>query len=229
MEAEDLLGQCLVHGQCEATGSGARIAKAQQIVVRRHVRLLRVVAAEGLLQIEDEIHLSLTIPVKHAARIRINFHLRLKGVDGWDPNSKTLFYAGFVFRPTTSVNIGCVRTGYDATGIVGAGRKVAAVGGYAFSGSAALTGYRVWLFANACDASCSIDTKLVAQDTVDTNSFYYVSRTGTDQHSASAPSLPAGVKYAVQLCNGLTPLAVQTLDSRLGDKEFEEIDFDVSY
>jgi hypothetical protein len=171
-----------------------------------------------------------TIPVKHAARIRINFQLRLKGVDGWDPNSKALFYAGFVFGATTSINIGSsVQTGYDATGIVGAGSKVAAVGGYAFSGSTALTGYRARLFANASDASCSIDTKLVAQDTVDTNGFYYVSRTGTDQHSASAPSLPSGVKYAVQLCNGVTPLAVQTLDGRLGDKEFEEIDFDLSY
>ena len=84
-----------------------------------------------------------SIPVKHAARIRLNFHFRLKGTDGWNANSQQLFYAGFVFRAATSVNFGSnVQTIYDATGLVGAGKKATAIGGYVFDG--ATPGPDIW-------------------------------------------------------------------------------------
>ena len=140
-----------------------------------------------------------TIPVRHAARIRLNFHFRLKGTDGWNANSQQLFYAGFVFRAATSVNFGSnIQTIYDAAGLVGAGRS---------------------------DASCTVDTKLVAQSQVDSNGFYYIWRSGLNQSSSTAPSLPSGVQYAVQLCNSSTQIGLKTTDNRLRDKELEQVDF----
>ena len=168
-----------------------------------------------------------SIPVRHAARIRLNFHFRLKGTDGWPANSQQLFYAGFVFRATTSVSFGAnVQTAMDATGLVGAGKKATAIGGYAFNGAAPGTGYKVRLFTRMNEASCTVDTKLVAQDTVDANGFYYIWRSGVSQSSSTAPSLPSGVQYAVQLCNGATQIGLKTIDSRLREKEFEQVDFD---
>ena len=168
-----------------------------------------------------------SIPVRHAARIRLNFHFRLKGTDGWPANSQQFFYAGFVFRATTSVSFGAnVQTATDATGLVGAGKKATAIGGYAFNGAAPGTGYKVRLFTRMNEASCTVDTKLVAQDTVDANGFYYIWRSGVSQSSSTAPSLPSGVQYAVQLCNGATQIGLKTIDSRLREKEFEQVDFD---
>jgi hypothetical protein len=167
-----------------------------------------------------------SIPVKHAARIRLNFQFRLKGTDGWAADAQKLFYAGFVFRATAAVNFGTsVQTANDSTGIVGAGNKATAIGGYAFNNlGASLSGYAVRVFNKASEASCSVNTKLVGQDVIDTNGFYYIWRTGTDQHIV-APNLPSGVQYAAQLCNGSTQLALQIIDSKLREKEFEQLDF----
>jgi hypothetical protein len=168
-----------------------------------------------------------TIPVKHMARIRINFQFRLKGVDGWDPNSKTLFYAGFVFRADSSVTVGSnVQKAADATGIVGAGNKSTSIGGFALNGATPLTGYTVRLLNQPSDASCTNNTKLIAQDVVAVNGFYYIWRTGTDQRSSTAPSLPDGAQYTVQLCNGGTQVGVAAIDHKLKAKEFEQIDFE---
>ena len=167
-----------------------------------------------------------SIPVKHSARIRLNFQFRWKGTDGWNANAQQLFYAGFVFRATTSVNFGSnVQTASDATGIVGAGKKATAIGGYVFSGITPGTGNAVRLFTKKTDASCTVNSKLVAQDVVDANGFYYIWRSGADQHSSNANSLPSGVQYAVQLCDGSTQLGLTTIDSKLRDQEFEQIDF----
>lgn len=63
---------------------------------------------------------------------------------------------------------------------------------------------------------------------MDPSGFYFVWRTGTNQHNVSAPSLPSGVQYAVQLCSPATgQLGLKLTDSKLRDKEFEEIDFDL--
>ena len=167
-----------------------------------------------------------SIPVKHSARIRLNFQFRWKGTDGWNANAQQLFYAGFVFRATTSVNFGSnVQTASDATGIVGAGKKATAIGGYVFSGITPDTGKIVRLFTKKTDASCTVNSKLVAQDVIDANGFYYIWRSGTDQHNSNANSLPSGVQYAVQLCDGSTQLGLTTIDSKLRDQEFEQIDF----
>ena len=47
-------------------------------------------------------------------------------------------------------------------------------------------------------------------------------RIRTDQ---TAPALPSGVAYVVQLCNGTTAVTARTLRNRLADKEFDEEDF----
>jgi MBG domain-containing protein/Big-like domain-containing protein/Kelch motif protein/galactose oxidase-like protein len=167
-----------------------------------------------------------SIPVKHSARIRINFQFRLKGTDGWNATAQQLFYAGFIFRATTAVSFGPnTQMTTDSTGIIGAGSKATAIGGYAFNNvGSPLSGYAVRIFGKMTDASCTSDSKLVAQDIVDGNGFYYVWRTGSDQHIV-APNLPSGVQYAVQLCNGSSQIGVQRIDSKLRDKEFEQIDF----
>jgi len=167
-----------------------------------------------------------SIPVKHSARIRLNFQFRWKGTDGWNANSQQLFYAGFVFRATTSVNFGSnVQTASDATGIVGAGKKATAIGGYVFSGITPGTGNTVRLFTKNTEASCTVNSKLVAQGSVDANGFYYIWRSGADQQNSNANSLPSGVQYAVQLCNGSTQLGLTSIDSKLREQEFEQIDF----
>jgi hypothetical protein len=169
-----------------------------------------------------------TIPVKHSARIRLHFHFRLKGTDGWHANSQQVFFAGFVFRATTAVNFGTnVQTVSDATGLFAAGKKATAVGGYVFNGATAGEGYRIRLFTKRTDASCTIDTKLVAQDIVDANGFYYLWRSGSNQSNMTAPSLPSGVQYAVQLCNGTSQIDLKTTDNKLRDKELEQVDFEL--
>ncbi len=171
-----------------------------------------------------------SIPVKHVARIRLNFQFRLKGTDGWNANSQQLFYSGFVFRATTSVNFGsAVQTASDATGLIGAGKKATAIGGYVFSGITPGMGNKVRLFTKKSDASCTVNTKLVAQAEVDANGFYYIWRAGMNQQNSNANSLPSGVQYAVQLCDGSSQnqLGLTSIDSRLRDQEFEQIDFDL--
>ena len=170
-----------------------------------------------------------SIPVKHAARIRLNFQFRLKGTDGWNANAQQLFYAGFVFRAATSVNFGGnIQTATDATGLVGAGKKATAIGGYAFNNlGAPLSGYAVRIFTKPGYASCTDNSKLIAQESVDTNGFYYIWRSGLSQTNTNAPSLPSGVQYAVQLCNGATQVGLKSIDSKLRDKEFEQVDFDL--
>jgi hypothetical protein len=82
----------------------------------------------------------------------------------------------FVFRATTTVNFGSsVHTATDSTGLIGAGNKASAIGGYAFSNvGAPSSGYAVRLFNKASEVSCSVNTKLVSQDVVDANGFYYI-------------------------------------------------------
>jgi len=104
---------------------------------------------------------------------------------------------------------------------------LSAVGGFVLNEvGTPQSGLTVRVFNQASQASCTLNTNLVAQDVTDANGFYFVYRTGTNQSTWASPNLPSGVRYAVQLCNaGVQVAPIQTLDSRLGEKEFEEIDF----
>ena len=170
------------------------------------------------------------IPVKHKARVRINFESRLKGTDGWDPNSKERLFMGFLFDSKTTVTFGASsQTATTADGIIGAGSKMSAVGGFVLNGAGTpQSGRTVRVFNQVSQVSCTNNTNLVAQDVTDANGFYFVFRTGTNQSTWASPNLPSGVTYAVQLCNaGVQVAPVQTLDHKLGPKEFEEIDFEI--
>ncbi|MGN6717874.1 MAG: hypothetical protein ACTHLX_10830 [Candidatus Binatia bacterium] len=81
------------------------------------------------------------------------------------------------------------------------------------------------LFTKKTEASCTVNSKLVAQGIVDANGFYYIWRSGADQQNSNANSLPSGVQYAVQLCDGSTQLGLTSIDSKLREQEFEQIDF----
>jgi len=117
-----------------------------------------------------------------------------------------------------------VQTATDAARLIGAGQKVTAIGGYVFNGIGAPgVNDKVRLFTKASDASCTVDTKLIAQDVVDATGFYYIWRTGMNQHNNTAPSLPSGMQYAVQLCSGSSQLGLKMIDSKLGNKEFEQV------
>ena len=136
----------------------------------------------------------------------------------------------FLFESKTTITFGSsAQTATTANGIIGTGSKMAAVGGFVLNRAgtpqADLT---VRVFNQASQVSCTDNTNLKAQDVTDANGFYFIYRTGTNQNTWASPNLPSGVRYAVQLCNGTVQAApVQTLDHRLGEKEFAEADFDL--
>ncbi len=174
------------------------------------------------------------LPKKHKARIRINFEFRPKGTDGWAANSKLYFFAGFPFKSATTVTFGsATQTSIDAAGLVGAGSKMTAVGGFVLTTSGIpQTGDNVRVFKSVAAAqalSCaSYDPNVVvAQDVVDATGFYFIWRTGSsDNQNAIAPGLlPSDVQYAIQVCNDGSSLGIKTTDSKLHDHEFEQVDF----
>jgi hypothetical protein len=169
-----------------------------------------------------------TIPVKHAARIRLAFQFRPIGTNGWDPDARQLFHAGFPFRAASFVTFNSnTQNTADTTGLVGAGNKATAIGGFVFAAAGApLNEPVVRLFAKADLASCTQNTHLIAQDAVDENGFYYIWRTGLNQDDPRAPSLPTGVRYAVQVCDGPNQVALRLTENKLHEKEFEQVDFD---
>jgi subtilisin family serine protease len=173
------------------------------------------------------------LPHKHKARIRTNFEFRPRGTDLWDPNSKLYFFAGFAFKSATTVTYGgASQTSIDAAGIVGAGNKMTAVGGFVFDPYGAPgTGQTVRLFdslAAASATSCASSANVVAQDVVDATGFYFIWRTGMLNDTQGQQNLlPSGVQYAVQLCNGTAQLGpIKTTDNKLHNQEFEQVDFD---
>jgi subtilisin family serine protease len=173
------------------------------------------------------------LPHKHQARIRTNFEFRLRGTDLWDPSAKLYFFAGFPFRSATTVTYGgASQTSIDAAGIVGAGNRMTAVGGFVFNpyGEPG-TSMTVRLFnslAAANAASCASTSNVVAQDIVDLTGFYFIWRTGALNDAAGqANLLPSGVQYAVQLCNGATQVGpIKATENKLHNQEFEQVDFD---
>ncbi len=143
------------------------------------------------------------IPVRHKARLRLNFESRLKGTDGWDANSKDRMFMGFRFESKTTINFpSSTQTATTADGIIGAGSNMSAIGGFVLNQAGTpQSGLTVRLFNQVAQASCTDNTYLVSQDVTDANGFYFIYRTGTNQYAWASPTLPAGVKYAVQLCN----------------------------
>ena len=176
------------------------------------------------------------IPKRERARLDVHFEFRWKDTGGWSssPDAKLYFRSGFAFKSTTTVNFPVapsVRTSIDAAGLVVAGQRVTAMGGFAFnSAGAPSTGYLIRAFNLQTDASCTIagtDPRVVAQDVISADGFYFIWKKGTDQMNTAAVELPSKVKYYLQVCNGVTPVTGHLVKDKLVDKEFDEEDFDV--
>ena len=185
-----------------------------------------------------------SLPKKHLAKIDIAFEFRWKGTDGWptSPDAKIFFRTGFAFTSVvqvafTNVQPNVTKTGYAAAGLVAAGQKVTAVGGFVFDQYAqARAGVTVRLFdtlAHANTAGCGMGDGLVTQGTVSGDGFYFVWKTPdvASQSNANAPDLPSGVRYAVEVCSvdSPTPIAARLMSDTLNNKEFDEENFVVTW
>jgi hypothetical protein len=178
------------------------------------------------------------VPKKHRARLEVNFEFRPKKTTGWlaSPDPKLYFRSGFLFKATTVVTFAGtpVRTqvGSQTLGIVGAGQRVTAIGGFVLdqfgnpivAAPGALT---VRLFnappTNPATTACTTAAS-VASDVVTDDGFYFIWKNGSIQ-GGGTNDLPSGVKYFVAACNGGTLLSSRTLKEKLGNKEFDEEDF----
>jgi hypothetical protein len=184
------------------------------------------------------------IPKHGKAKIDINYELRWKNSDLWSSASQTSFRAGFAFKSQTALTFdsapnfafaslaGSTLMGNQSVGLVGAGQKVTAVGGFVFGADGnGIQGATVKLFNSSSGASCSAAP--VAQDITTADGFYFIWDAGTDQ-TLTSNSLPSGAQYYVRICapSGSTiPDAnwpARSMDHKLGNKEFDEEDFYVS-
>ncbi len=129
-------------------------------------------------------------------------------------------------------------TGSHALGLVFAGEKVTAVGGFVFSPSAiGVPGVNVRLWKTAQTNFCSGTPW--AQTTTGADGFYFIWKNGSDQTDANPATLDYGPKYYVALCDPNTGDNIgmpfdqkywpaRQMDHTLGNKEFDEEDFFVS-
>jgi hypothetical protein len=123
---------------------------------------------------------------------------------------------------------GASQTSIDAAGLVGAGSRLTAVGGFAFNAfEEPAQGMTVRLFNSLWQVTtCDNPAGVVAQDVVDSTGFYFVWRRGLLSDTAGTSDLlPANVRYAVQLCNGASQRGLKLVDNKLREKEFEQLDF----
>jgi hypothetical protein len=100
---------------------------------------------------------------------------------------------GFLFESKTTVTFGSsTQTATTADGIIGAGSRMSAVGGFVLNQAGTpQPGLTVRVFNQASQASCAvIAPNVVAQDVTDANGFYFVYRTGTNQSTWASPNLP---------------------------------------
>ena len=172
------------------------------------------------------------LPKKHRAEIDITFEFRWKKTLNWNGSSNLWFYSGFPFKATVQATFTSpvvTKTGYFTAGLMGAGQRVTAIGGFSFNQFAMpTTGVTIRLFNSAADVlTCgtSAANRPVASDTVSSDGFYFIWRKGNDQ-GPGANDLPDGIKYVVQVCNGSTQISpLRTLTNKLGKKEFDEEDF----
>jgi hypothetical protein len=173
------------------------------------------------------------LPKNHRAEIDMTFESRWKKSLNWDQNASLFFFSGFPFKATMQVNFttpSATSTGYLTAGLVGAGQRVTALGGFSFNQLAQpTTGLIVRLFNLAADVlpcGTTSATKPVSTDIVNADGFYFIWRKGTDQGPAGTNDLPDGVKYVIQTCNDSSQLGpLRTLANKLGKKEFDEEDF----
>jgi hypothetical protein len=182
------------------------------------------------------------VPDKHFARLSYQFQLRLDGTDNWptSPDAKIYFRAGFSFASATTVTFATPASSSTSNlsfGISGAGQKVTALGGFAYDQSQnGIPGQYVRVFnsppptaTGTTSGTCGpfATSGAVAQDTTAGDGFWFIWRRGSDQNSSSAALLPSGVQYTVVLCGPLSGMenARYTLSNKLGNNEFQEIDF----
>ncbi len=182
------------------------------------------------------------IPKKHRARIDLHLEFRWKESTNWaaSPDPKLYFYSGFAFKSTSTAYfpnvVPSVRTSLQSAGLVAAGQRVTAAGGFIFdpAGNPAAD-YHVRLFNLAADASapnaCAAgNAKVVSDAKVSADGFWFVWKTGLDQTNTGAPALPSKVQYSMVVCSaGTTPSAVamRTMSGKMPDKEFDQEDFSV--
>ncbi|MEK6191888.1 MAG: Ig-like domain-containing protein, partial [Chloroflexota bacterium] len=169
-----------------------------------------------------------SIPTNRSATVDIHFEFRPKNTDGWASNAQLYFRAGFAFRSTARVTfpaVPTVRTSNQVVGIVGAGQKVTAIGGFVYDavGMPAPAGTTVEVFDNSTPPACG--GTYVARDTVSTDGFYFIWKKGSVQSNASALDLPSGIQYTVKVCSGAAELASTMLQNKLTSKEFREVNF----
>jgi hypothetical protein len=189
------------------------------------------------------------IPKHGKARIDVSYEFRWKGTDGWASTASSSFRAGFSFRDSTAITFdpptvfafaslaGTTVTGFDVVGLVGAGEKVTAIGGFLYdrNGVGIGPGAVVKLFSSSSGASCGAAP--VAQDITTGDGFYFIWDAGTDQ-TISTNTLSSGVQYFVMVCPGTVGLPyhawsgniwpARSMDHKLGNKEFDEEDFYIS-
>lgn len=180
------------------------------------------------------------IPKKHRARIDLHLEFRWKESGNWaaSPDPKLYFYSGFAFKSTSTANfpnvVPSVRTSTQSAGLVAAGQRVTATGGFIFdpAGNPAAD-YHVRVFSLASDGSAAnacaaANSKVVADAKVSADGFWFIWKTGFDQLNTAAPVLPSKVQYSMVVCGpGTTPasVAARTMSSKLPDKEFDQEDF----
>ena len=147
------------------------------------------------------------IPRGHKAKIKVKFDFRPKDTD-WLANKKPdlNFRAGFNFMLKKMFTYGYgtqyaqTFTAQDNVVGVGVGKRVTAIGGFAFVGTLPATGNTVRLFNNAAGAGISPSAPYglctaspVASNVVDGDGFYFISRLGANQDDTGAPALPSNV------------------------------------
>jgi hypothetical protein len=180
------------------------------------------------------------IPRKHRARLDLHLEFRWKDSGGWaaSPDPKLFFYSGFAFKSTSTANFPnvapSVRTSFESAGLVAAGQRVTAAGGFLFdAGSNPVANYRVRLFNTPADAAaptaCALsNAAAVAETQTMLDGFWFVWKKGADQGNLSAPELPSKVQYTMVVCdNAASPAAVasRTMTGKMPDKEFDQEDF----
>jgi hypothetical protein len=179
------------------------------------------------------------LPANHKAHIDIKFTFNPDGTD-WptSKNPQTAFRAGFNFKLNKYYTYNYQQpsektyTATDNVVTVGTGKKVTAIGGFAFIGTAPANGDIVRIFQTQAAAGVSSTNPYgvcsggYASTTVDPDGFYFITKQGTVQDdTATMPAIASGTQYFVQLCTGTTPVAVRTIDHKLGNQEFDEEDF----
>ncbi|MGH7511757.1 MAG: YDG domain-containing protein [Gemmatimonadales bacterium] len=180
------------------------------------------------------------IPKKHRARIDLHLEFRWKDSGGWapSPDPKLYFYSGFAFKSTSTGYFPSVapsvRTSFESAGLVAAGQKVTAAGGFVFDvGSNPVANYRVRLFNTSADASapnaCAlVNANVVSETTTMLDGFWFVWKKGNNQANLAAPDLPSKVQYSMVVCdNAPTPAVVasRTMSAKMPDKDFDQEDF----